>query len=99
MRHLLSSKNKLIMDKDKTIKRAAFLLDQLESVEKDINKIKSLNSTKGSRYEQLANHTKVLSREDLIEANQMLIAFLTQRIKTKENNYIKEFESINITVN
>jgi hypothetical protein len=99
MRHLLSPKNKLIMDKDKTIKRAAFLLDQLESVEKDINKIKSLNSTNGSRYEQLANHTKVLSREDLIEANQILIAFLTQRIKTKENNYIKEFESINITVN
>jgi hypothetical protein len=84
------------MNKIDLINRAAFLVRELKQVEDAIKDVTSINNVNGLTYERLERNSKVLLREDFIEAKKILVSFLNQRILTREQNYIKELDNIKI---
>ena len=84
------------MEKVEAIKRAFYLIEQIDKVKNSKEKVKSLTQVNGADWSKFENYDTMLTREDIGEANRLLVDFLTERINTREFNYSKELECIAI---
>jgi hypothetical protein len=81
-------------NKNEAIKRAFFLIKQIEKKESSFEKVKALGHVNGSDWNRFENYDTILTREDIGEANKLLIKFLSNKIETRVFNYEKELECI-----